>query len=31
MISRINETGSKQYESSRFPIKEVVPSMEGFV
>ena len=30
MILRINENGSKQYESSRVPYMEVVPNMEGF-
>ena len=30
MILRVNENGSKQYESSRVPYMEVVPNMEGF-
>ena len=30
MILRLNENGSKQYESSPFPYMEVVPNMEGF-
>ena len=30
MTLRLNENGSKQYESSTFPYMEVVPNMEGF-
>ena len=30
MILRLNENGSKQYESSRLPFMEEVPNMEGF-
>ena len=30
MTLRLNENGSKQYESSPFPYMEVVPNMEGF-
>ena len=29
-ILRLNQNGSKRYESSRFPYIEVVPNMEGF-
>ena len=29
MILRVNENGSKQYESSRVLYMEVVPNMEG--
>ena len=30
MILRLNENGSKQYESSPFPYMEVVLNMKGF-
>ena len=30
MILRLNENGSKQYESSRLPYMEVAPNMERF-
>ena len=30
MILRLNEKGSKRYESSRFPYMEVVANLEGF-
>ena len=29
ILRRLNETGSKRYESSRFPYVEVVPNKEG--
>ena len=31
MTLRLNENGSKQYESSPFPYMEVVPNMEGLL
>ena len=31
MILRLNENGSKQYESSHFSYMEVVPNMEEFI
>ena len=31
MILRLNEIGSKRYESSRFPYLEVVPIKERFL
>ena len=31
MILRLNENGSKRYESSRFPYMEVAPNKEGFL